>query len=468
MTEPITITDAAAALRDGTITSVELTERALRAADALDPTLGTYLDRYDETALAAAAAADASLTSGIDRGPLHGIPLGVKDIIACAEGTTTAQSVVHDPAWWVGQDAPVVARLRLAGAVITGKASTCEYAIGLPDADKPFPVPANPWDPTTWPGGSSSGSGSGVAAGLFLGALGTDTGGSVRMPASYCGISGLKQTYGLVPKSGCYPLGVTLDHIGPMARSAADCAAMLDVMAGFDPSDPSMIPGVDADDYVGALTGDLSGLTIGVDRVNHLGKAANDPTLDATFESAVAVLQEAGARVVEVTLPYYAELASATMITMQVEAFSYHQRDLASRYTDYGRYTRPMIVGGALLTAADYAAAQKVRRIAKAALSSLYETVDLVVTPTCGTGSPALDGLSFDGLIDTIFTMYWNPVGNPALSVPMGFTDAGLPLGLQIAGRPLEDGLVLRAGDAYQRLTDFHLRQPPVVAGLAA
>lgn len=468
MNDPITITDAAAALRDGSTTSVELTERAQRAADVLDGTLGTFITRYDETALEAAQRADELLAAGNDLGPLHGIPLGIKDIIACAEGPTTGQSVVHDPAWFAGHDAPVVARLRAAGAVITGKATTCEYAIGLPDASKPFPVPANPWDPTTWPGGSSSGSGSGVAAGLFLGALGTDTGGSIRMPASYCGISGLKQTYGLVPKSGCYPLGVTLDHIGPMARSARDCAAMLTAIAGFDPTDPSMIPGVEGADYMSALTGDLSGVTVGIDRVNHLGRTANDPRLGPTFEAAIAVLQEAGARVVEVILPYYAELTTVTMATLQVEAFAYHQRNLAERYTDYGRFTRPMIAGGSLLTAADYAAAQKVRRIAKSALTALYETVDLIATPTCGTGSPSLHDLSIDGLMETIFTSYWNPVGNPALSVPMGFTDAGLPLGLQIAGRPLEDSLVLRAGDAYQRLTEFHLRQPPVVANLAA
>jgi aspartyl-tRNA(Asn)/glutamyl-tRNA(Gln) amidotransferase subunit A len=329
-------------------------------------------------------------------------------------------------------------------------------------------VPANPWDTAAWPGGSSSGSGSGIAAGLFLGALGTDTGGSIRMPAAYCGISGMKQTYGIVPKSGCYPLGTTLDLIGPMARTAQDCAVMLGVMAGFDASDPSMRPGVGSADYASMLTGDLSGVTIGIDRVHHLTVAGNDPLLADAFEAATAVLGEAGATVVEVTLPYYAELQTATMATLRVEAFAYHHRNLIERFTDYGRYTRPTIMEGALLTAADYAVAQKVRRIAAGALAELFTTVDLVVTPTCGTEALPLEGLSSDGVMSSIFTTYWNSVGNPALSVPMGLGTTGLPLGLQIAGRPLDDGLVLRAGDAYQRLTDFHRRRPPITADLVS
>ena len=358
----------------------------------------------------------------------------------------------------------MVARLREAGAVITGKVTTMEYAIGLPDATKPYPIPRNPWDLETWPGGSSSGSGSGVAAGLFLGALGTDTGGSVRMPAAFCGITGMKQTYGLVPKSGCLPLGVTLDHIGPMTRSVADAAEMLKLMAGFDASDPSMPPAVIGQDYPSMLSGDLSGLTIGGERAHHLGRPGCDPALVDVFEAAVAALTEAGATVVEVSIPYYDEMAAATMLCWPVEAFAFHRPWLAERWTDYGRWTRSVIGTGALLTAADYAQALKVRRIGKAALDQLFTSVDLIVTPTCTAGAIGYDELGWDNLMHTIFTPYWDAVGNPALTVPMGFTAAGLPLGLQIAGRPFEDGLVLRAGDAYQRLTSFHLQVPTMAA----
>ncbi len=465
---PASITDAAAALRSGTLTSVELTEACYAVADRLDPTLGTYITRYDATALAAAALADEELAAGIDKGLLHGIPLGIKDIIACKEGQTTANSVVFDPDWFAGEDAPVVARLRAAGAVITGKVTTMEYAIGLPDATKPYPIPRNPWNPETWPGGSSSGSGSGVAAQLFLGALGTDTGGSVRMPAAFCGITGMKQTYGLVPKAGCLPLGVTLDHIGPMTRSAADAAAMLEVMAGFDPTDPSMAPGAAAGPYSSMLTGELDGVRIGVDRVHHTGMPLADPALEARLDAAIAALTAAGATVVEVELPMFEELTAACIITMCVEAFAFHRENFASRWTDYGLPMRSFVGMGATYTAVDYAQAQKVRRIGAAKLAALFETVDLVAMPTAAAGAPLLEGIDVAAFLPIIFTPYWNPVGSPVLSVPMGLGEGGMPLSLSIAGRAFSDGLVLRAGDAFQRVTDHHLLLPPMVSAVPA
>lgn len=469
MTEvPLTIADAAASLRAGTLSSVELTQACFAVADRIDAELGSYITRYDETALAAAAAADAELAAGVDKGPLHGIPIGIKDIIACLEGETTGNSVVYDPAFYAGQDAPVVSRLRAAGAVITGKLTTMEYACGLPDETKPYPLPRNPWDTSTWPGGSSSGSGSGVSAGLFLGALGTDTGGSVRLPAAFCGITGMKQTYGLVPKAGCLPLGVTLDHIGPMTRSVADAAAMLSIMAGYDSSDPSMPPGIAGQDYGAALSGDLTGVTVGVERAHHLGRPGADPALVEVFEAAVAQLSAAGATVVEVSIPYYDEMAAATMLCWPVEAFAFHRAWLAERWEDYGRWTRSVISAGALLTGADYAQILKVRRIGKAALDALFTEVDLIVSPTVAAGALSYDELGWQPLMDTLFTPYWDAVGNPALSIPMGFTASGLPLGLQIGGRPFEDALVLRAGDAYQRLTDHHLQLPPLSAAVPA
>ena len=470
---PLTITDAAALIRSGELTSVALTEACFAAADALDEQLGVYIKRYDATALAAAAAADAELAAGTDKGLLHGIPIGIKDIIACSESETTAQSVVYDPGFYRSaggghRDAPVVERLRGAGAVITGKLTTMEYACGLPDPSKPYPVPRNPWDTTTWPGGSSSGSGAGVAAGLFLGALGTDTGGSVRMPAAFCGITGMKQPYGLVPKAGCLPLGVTLDHIGPMTRSAADAAAMLKVMAGYDRSDPSMPPGIAGADYPAALTGDLTGMTIGVDRVNHLGVPGEDPMLATRLDEAVAALEAAGATVVDVTLPMYAELTTACMVTMCVEAFAFHRGWMAERWEDYGFGMRSFVGIGATYTAADYAQAQKVRRIGMAKLRELLGTVDLLAMPTAASGAPPLEGISVASFIDVIFTPYWNPVGCPVLALPMGPGESGLPLSLSIAGKPFADALVFKAGDALQRHTGHHLATPPVMAGAGA
>ena len=245
--EPWTIRTAAAALRSGETTSVALVRSAHAAADLLDPQMGTWLDRYTEQSLSRAEQADAELAEGRDLGPLHGIPLGIKDILSTDEGPTTAQSLTMDPTWGDQGDGPVVARLRAAGAVIMGKTTTMEYAIGRPDFSKPFPVPRNPWNLDRWTGGSSSGTGNGVASGQILGGLGTDTGGSVRLPAAYNGVSGHKPTFGLVPKSGCVPLGMSYDHVGPLARSAWDCAALLSVMAGADPSDRTTVerPAID-------------------------------------------------------------------------------------------------------------------------------------------------------------------------------------------------------------------------------
>ncbi|WP_378731184.1 amidase [Nocardia brasiliensis] len=271
------LTEAAAALRRRELTATDLVDRVLANADKHDSTLGVYLARFDERARAQAAAVDKKIADGLPLAPLAGIPLGVKDILAHSHAPTTAQSLVLDPAWGTSVgDCTVVRRLELAGAIVTGKTTTMEFAIGIPDPGKPFPVPRNPWDPARWAGGSSSGSASGVAAGMFLGAIGTDTGGSIRMPAAHTGTTGLKPTFGRVPKSGVVPLGYTLDHVGPIARSAADCALLLSVLAGPDDADPYSAR-VPIDDYVGALTGDLRGITIGVDNLDRYASAGIDP-----------------------------------------------------------------------------------------------------------------------------------------------------------------------------------------------
>ncbi|TNC23400.1 amidase [Amycolatopsis alkalitolerans] len=468
---PRTLTDAAKALREGTTTSVALTEAAIAAADARDATIGTYLARFDEYALERAAQADTEFARGEDRGPLHGIPFGVKDILAMAEGPTTAQSLILDRAWGAGKDAPVVSRVKAAGAVITGKTTTMEFACGMPDATKPFPVPRNPWDPRTWPGGSSSGTGSGVAAGLFLAGLGTDTGGSIRIPAAFCGVSGLMPTFGRVPKSGCVPLGYSLDHIGPLARSARDCAAVLEVLAGLHESDPDC---VDAPFTAPEFTGDLSGMRIGVVREHHFPDAG-DPALAPSFDAALAVLAEQGATLVEAELPYWHEMITADMITMGCEALAYHRTDLTDRWTDYFVATRAMMATGAMVTGADYVQAQRVRRVAQDALAELFETVDVIACPTASTGAPKVDDLAGpDGqpdvgaLFSTVHTQYWDTVGNPVLAVPMGFTADGLPLSLSLAGPAFGEAAILRAGDALQQSTDWHLRVPePAVEGVA-
>jgi aspartyl-tRNA(Asn)/glutamyl-tRNA(Gln) amidotransferase subunit A len=463
MTElPLSIKAAAAALRDGQITSVDLTAGMLDRIEHLNPRLGAFIAVTGETAMEAARQADVDLARGLDKGPLQGIPLGVKDIIATDNAPTTAQSLVLDPTWGDRGDAPVVARLRSAGAVIIGKTTTMEFATGMPDPDKPFPVPRNPWNTDHWPGGSSSGTGSGVAAGLFSGGLGTDTDGSIRIPAAFCGISGLKQTFGRVPKSGCVPLGYSLDHIGPMARSARDCALMLQVIAGYDASDPTC-KNVPVPDYLAALLGDVAGMKLAIEREHHTRAPGVLPEAVEAFERAVAVLEGAGASTLEVSIPHYDQITFAGRVNSRAEAAAYHMVDLRDRWTDYGVHTRAAIGQGVMYSASDVVQAQRVRQYGKAVIRELMRPFDVLVTLSTGIGAPPVDGLNAEFFTKwPSFTSIWNAMGLPALCIPMGFTNDGLPLSLQIVGKPFDEATVLRVGDAFQRLTDWHLQVPPL------
>ncbi|MBF0688394.1 MAG: amidase [Cellulomonas sp.] len=456
---PATLTEAAAAVRDGDLTAGELVESAIAAADRHDTALGVYMSRFDDQARAAAAAADDLRASGAPVPPMLGVPLGIKDIIVTTEGPTTGQSLVHDTTWQAGTDAVVVQRLRAAGGIMTGKTTTMEFATGVPDLTKPLPVPRNPWHADHWTGGSSSGTGNGVVVGAFLGGLGTDTGGSIRLPAAYCGISGLKATYGRVPKSGCIPLGYSLDHIGPMARSAADCALMLEALAGHDPSDLTSAT-APVSPYTAALTGDLTGLRIGVDTL-HRVMPDRDPEVDRLLQDALAALEELGATLVPIELPLWDEVMAAMRITSRSEALAYHLPDLRARWSDYFDSTRQGVASGAFVTGADYVQAQRLRQHVRGLVADLFRDVDVVVTPTTSTPAPRIDELAGGRWnFRSTHTGYWNAVGNPALAAPMGFL-GGLPMSVQVVGRPFDEATVLRVGDAYQRVTAWHLATLP-------
>jgi aspartyl-tRNA(Asn)/glutamyl-tRNA(Gln) amidotransferase subunit A len=459
---PSTIAAAGAALRSGTVSSVELTQALFARADAHDATLGTYVARFDDTALAAAAQADADFAAGVDRGPLQGIPLGVKDILAAREGATTACSKVLDPDWGRGVDAPAVARLRAQGAVITGKTTTMEFAMGAPDVDGPFPIHRNPWNLERWPGGSSAGTGTGVAAGLILGGLGTDTGGSVRIPSALCGISGLKTTYGLVPKSGVVPLGYSLDTVGPMARTARDCALILQAIAGAAADDPTSVDRP-VPDYAAALVGDVSGLRIGVEREHHSDVEGFDAECRSRFEDAVRALEAAGAELVDVRFDGYPLVTAAAMVTVAGESLAYHRQDLQSRYADYGREVRAALTMGAFSTSGDYVQAQRVRAWGLDTLRRVLGACDVIVTPTIGLPAPRLTD-NFWAMMPWTYTPAWNLLGAPAMSVPMGPIAGGLPSGLQVIGGRFDDATVLRVADAYQHVTDWHTHVPGMLA----
>ena len=468
MTVPWTIQSAGQALRQGTTSSEALVVSMQAAADVLDPQLGVYLARFDEQALAAARRADDAFARGEDSGPLQGIPLGIKDILATDEGPTTCQSLVLPPSWGDQGDGPVLKRLRAAGAIVMGKLTTMEFAVGIPDKTKPFPLPRNPWNTDRWTGGSSSGSGNGVAAGLMLGALGTDTGGSIRVPAAYCGITGHKPTHGLVPKSGVFPLGFTYDHLGPMCRSVWDCAAMLSVMAGADPTDRSSVvrPTVD---YTAGLRGGedaLAGVRIGV-LVNDLIRDHSADWTLAAMQEALDQLRGAGAEIIEVQAPLYDELHAATFLGLQAEAFAYHRNWLAAQWLDYGRPTRLTLALGALISGGDLAQIERVRQAGRQQIAALMdrEALTVLASPTMGYGATAFVGGDREAMsVRSMQCSPWNGTGFPALALPMGFDPDGLPLSLQVIGRPFADAAVLAVGHGYQTLTDWHLRRPPLHA----
>ncbi len=460
----LSISTAGEALRQGKTSSVRLTEATFAAADELDATLGTYLARFDHQALAAAVKADDELATGIDRGPLHGIPLAIKDNIATREMTPTAQSAVASSSVWREPDAAVTARLRAGGAVIVGKTTLMEFGIGLPDSSHRFPIPRNPWNINTWAGGSSSGTANGVAASLFFGGLGTDTGGSIRIPAAFCGVTGLKPTYGLVPRGGTIPLGFSYDTIGPIARSARDCAIILTQIAGADERDPSALRSA-VPDYVAELGGTLAGIRVGVDRrPPPSGDVNSAGTLSGHIDAVIAVLEKLGAEVIDVDIPYHDELTTSTMIGELAEAFAYHRRGLQQHWHEYGHDTRMTLASGALVSGADFVQAQRVRRIGQQAVGRMFKKLDAVITPTVSGTAPALPLTSFDDVVAAVNTPVWNATGNPVVSIPIGLGADGLPLAVQVAGDVLADGLVLRIADAFQKRTEWHTVNPPVTS----
>lgn len=454
---PLTITAAAAGLRRGRFTSVELTTAMLARGHALQETIAAYLHFGDDSALAAARQADADFASGVDHGPLQGVPIGIKDIIATKDAPTTANSRVLDPAWGQRPDATVIKKLRHAGAVITGKLALSEYAIGAPDPDKGFPIATNPWHTARSPGGSSSGTGAAIAAGMVLGGLGTDTGGSIRGPAAYCSISGLKPTFGRVSKDGCVPLAWSLDNIGPMARSARDCALLLQAMAGYDPLDPCSVDHP-VPDMAAQLDRPLAGARIGVPREYFFTASELKEHVKRAVLGALDAIAAAGAEIVDVSIPHAPLAAVARQVISRCEAYAFHEPDLQDRLEQYGQYTRGMLILGAFFDGADAIQANRVRSLVKAECEAALSEVDVLVTPTMLNTAPTFADYKPDSnLTSPGCTPIWNLTGHPALSIPCGFHD-GLPIGMQIVGRYFDEPVVFGVADAYQQLTDWHLR----------
>jgi aspartyl-tRNA(Asn)/glutamyl-tRNA(Gln) amidotransferase subunit A len=452
-----TIPELGARYRARSLSPVEVTRALLARIEKLDPVLHAFVTLTAEGALADAREAEAALRRG-DARPLLGVPVGHKDIYLTKGIRTTGGSALLAD-WAPDEDATCVRRWREAGTVLLGKLITHEFAFGIQMPGHRFPPARNPWNLEHIPGGSSSGSGAALAAGLLAGATGSDTGGSIRGPAAFCGVVGIKPTYGRVSRAGVLTLSWTLDHAGPLARTVEDCAYLLQALAGHDAADPasSRAP---VDDYVAALGRDIRGVRVGVPR-DYFFEGIDGEAAQA-FEAALGTLRALGAEVRDVTIPSLAA-TPAFMLILTAEAFAYHERDLRERPELYGDVLRERILTGALVTAAEYAQAQRLRARLCVETADVLRQVDILATPT--TPRPATPfavaqdpNLGFPRSNMPPF----NLTGSPALALPCGFSSSGLPLSLQLAGRPFEEALVLRVGHAYERATPWHARRPPV------
>jgi aspartyl-tRNA(Asn)/glutamyl-tRNA(Gln) amidotransferase subunit A len=439
------------------LSPVELTQALLGRIDKLDPALNAFVTVTAERAMADAKAAESALLRG-ESSPLLGIPVAYKDLYATRGIRTTAGSAVLAD-WIPDFDATCVTRLQRAGAVMLGKLITHEFAFGIQFPGHRFLPARNPWNRDHIPGGSSSGSGAALAAGLVAGSLGSDTGGSIRGPAALCGIVGLKPTYGRSSRAGVVTLSWTLDHTGPMARSVADCAYLMQALAGHDPTDPASSP-APVSDYVTGLGGGLRGLRVGVPRAYFLDDVHAE--VAKAFDEAVATLRRLGATVTDVQIPSI-HASWAFMAIMLSEAFAYHERDLRERRELFGEVLRERLLGGALITGPEYVQAQRLRAQLQSEMAEVLGTVDVLATPTMPMPAPTFaTAYSPDFGFPRSNMAPFNMTGLPALAVPCGFSGSGLPLSLQIAGRPFDEATVLRAGHAYEQATEWHTRRPPV------
>ncbi len=460
-----TIATLAGLIRSKRLSPVELTRSCIARVKALDGQLNSFILLLEEQAMAEARAAEAEIAAGRYRGPLHGIPIGLKDIYNTAGIATTGHSALfrdHVPA----EDATTVRLLRDAGAIMLGKLSTWEFAIGGSSFDLPWPPARNPWNTALDTSGSSSGSGAAVAAGLVPGAMGSDTGGSIRGPAAWCGIAGHKPTYGLLSRRGILPLSFSLDHAGPMCWTAEDCALMMQVLAAHDPADAaSADPG--PIDFAAGMGGGVAGLRVGVVRHFYERDVSCEPDVLAAMEATLGELQAAGATLTDVTLAPFSDYNAVANMISRSESYAVHENDLQTRPHLYGEYGRRRLMSGALIRSVDYVNAQRRRARMVAEAAAVMRDVDVLVFPTARKTAGVLGEDSMVGQ-QPFLNRAFNVLGGPALSVCNGYSAAGMPLSFQIAGRPFEDDLVLRAGDAVERMMGTRDRRPDLAEPIRA
>ncbi len=458
----LSIADASRKLAAKELSPVELTDALLRRIEAINPQLDAFLLVDGDKARAAAKTAEDAIQRGRRLGPLHGVPFGLKDIVDTAGMRTTCHSkLLEDNV--PKRDAAVAAKLKAAGGVLIGKTATHEFALGGPAFDLPWPPARNPWNRDHHPGGSSSGSGAALAAGLLPMAIGTDTGGSVRNPASCCGIVGMKATYGRVSRAGVFPLSYSLDHIGPMTRTVTDNALMLQAIAGQDARDPASAPAAVPDFTVGIERG-VKGLKVGYLRHFHEIDQPATPDMAAGLDAAVDVLKSEGAAITDVTFAPLRELAACNRIILTSEAYAIHRRWLADRPGDYSKSTRDRIMPGAFLSAAAYLDALRQRARYREMFKRMLASVDVIV---CASSMDPACRIDDQAEVDRTYGRQarapFNLLGVPALALPTGLSSGGMPLSMQIVGRAFDEATVYRVGRAYERAGPWaDGRRPPV------
>ncbi|WP_149539632.1 amidase [Siccirubricoccus phaeus] len=459
----LTIAEAARRIATRDLSPVELTQAYLDRIAAVDGVVRAYVALTADQALAAAKQAETDIRRDGPRSPLHGVPFALKDIFDTAGIPTTGhcrRCRTRIPA----EDATTVRKLREAGGVLLGKLATHEFATGGPSWDLAFPPARNPWDLARFPGGSSSGSGAAVAAAMAPGAMGSDTGGSIRLPAAFCGTAGVKPSFGRVSKRGVLPLSFTLDNAGPLAWTVEDCAILLQIIAGHDPLDPGSAD-VPVPDYLAGLREGVKGLRIGL--VRHWyekDRPASDATI-AAMDAAVEVLRGLGAEVRDIALAPLADYQGCMRITALAESFAIHGDWLRTRPEDYGEVFRYRITPGALVTGTDYIRAQRMQRLLLQQTLEAFKDVDLLLTATTYGEAPVMAPMRAEAnFASPPLTNPWNVAQLPTLSLCNGFGPAGLPLSMQFAAPPFAEALLLRAGQAYEAATPWRAKRPVLPA----
>lgn len=458
------IAQAARLVQERRVSPVELTRAYLERIAALDPLLNAYITVTADQALDQARRAEGEIAAGNWRGPLHGIPVALKDIYCTAGIRTTCHSRTR--ADFVPDfDATTVAKLYEHGAILLGKLATHEFAHGGPSFDLPWPAARNPWALEHVTGGSSSGSGAAVAAGLAAGSLGSDTGGSIRNPAALCGLVGLKPTYGLVSRAGVYTNSFSYDHCGPLTWTVEDCAMMLQAIAGPDPADPASAP-YPLEDYGADLRAGVKGMRIGVLRHLHEEDIPTHPELKAALETALDVLRHLGAEVEDARIRPAHDYHCVKITMAETELFAVHEPVLRTRLADFGADFLGRALGALLISGRDYVQASRQRRRMIQEMAPLYERYDVLISVGPGPAGRLDAWRTLNFWKNSNISAPFNCTGGPALVQCIGFTASGLPLSMQIAGEPFADAQVLRVAQAYEEATSWRARRPALDKGM--